>query len=67
MLLQLLTQRKAIEKRPSNKNDVPLCRVLKKEGVLSNPERLLEKAQQVMSVLRDLKVLLNKHNFERLE
>jgi len=58
VLLQLLTQRRAIEKRPSNKN-VPLCRILKKEGVLSDPERLMEKAQQVRSVLRDLKVLLN--------
>ena len=42
-----------MEKRPSTNKNVPLCRVLKKEEVLSNPERLMEKAQQVMSVLRD--------------
>lgn len=58
MLLQLLTQRGAIEKKPQNEN-VPLCRVLEKEGVLSDPERLMEKAQQVRSVFRDLMVLLS--------
>lgn len=58
MLLQLLTQRGAIEKKPQNKNE-PLCRVLEKEGVLSDPERLMEKAQQVRSVFRDLMVLLS--------
>ena len=55
MLLQLLTQKRAIEKRPSNKI-VPLYLVLKKEGVLSDPERLMKKAQQVRSVLIDLHV-----------
>lgn len=60
MLLQLLTQRRAIEKRPSNKI-VPLCRVLEKEGVLSDPESLMKKAQEVRSVFIDLhvKVLLS--------
>lgn len=49
MLLELLTQRKAIEQKPPKKT-VPLCRVLREEGVLSDPERLMEKARQVRSV-----------------
>ena len=49
VLLQLLTQRKAVERVPPNKNvQQPLCRTLKKDGLLSDPEKLMEKAQQVM-------------------
>ena len=46
VLLQLLTQRKAVEVTAPNKN-VSLHRVLKKEGLLSDPEKLMEKAKQV--------------------
>lgn len=43
VMLELLTQRKAVEKT------VPLHRVLKREGVLSDPERLMTKAKKVSS------------------
>lgn len=46
VLLQLLSQRKAVEVTAPNKN-VSLHRVLKKEGMLSDPEKLVEKAKQV--------------------
>ena len=62
MLLQLLTQRRAIEKKPSNKI-VLLCRVLRKEGVLSDPEKLMDKAQQVRSLLKRVEGII-KHNCE---
>ena len=42
VMLELLTQRKAVEK-----TRVPLHRVLKREGVLSDPERLMTKAKKV--------------------
>lgn len=41
VMLELLTQRKAVEKT------VPLHRVLKRDGVLSDPERLMTKAKKV--------------------
>lgn len=43
-----------MEKKPQGvdrNKTVPLCRVLRKEGVLSDPEKLMEKAPQVRSVL----------------
>ena len=45
-----------MEQKPPKKT-VPLCRLLKEEGVLSDPERLMEKARQVRSVFRNLMVL----------
>jgi len=45
-MLQLLTQRRAVEVTAPNKN-VPLYRVLQKEDALSDPERLMEKAKEV--------------------
>jgi len=45
-MLQLLTQRKAVEVTAPNKNE-PLHRVLQKEGALSDPEKLMEKAKKV--------------------
>ena len=41
VMLELLTQRKAVEKTEA------LHHVLKKEGVLSDPERLMTKAKKV--------------------
>ena len=55
MLLQLLTQREAVERKPGDKN-VPLCRVLKNEGVLADPEGLMKKTQKVRNVFRDCMV-----------
>lgn len=45
VMLELLTQRKAVEKTGT------LHHVLKKGGVLSDPEKLMAKAKQVSSFL----------------
>ena len=69
MLLQLLTQRRAMEKKPQGvdrNKTVPLCRVLRKEGVLSDPEKLMEKAPQVRSVLSTTLHIWNRNYRHRI-